>query len=311
MADPVQPVTPAPAVPAATPAPAPVVAAPTTPTPAPTPEPVALPAVQPAVAAPAASESAPPATPAEAKPAEPPGPQPAAAVPTLLEDFDKEQAAKEAAKAKPPAPAAGATAAAAPGATGAPGATAAAAPVEPAVLAAQAPVAYEYKVPETMRMDDTLKSTVHKAFDDFRADPAKGAQGLIDLHEQQMKAYAQLVADEQQRVFRETRAGWRKDILADSEMGGAGHQTAMGAVARMRDLFVPEKDRPAFEQFLRVTGAGDHPAFLRLLHRAARFYDEPAVQEHHPRPPPNNGQRPSRRLRDIYDHPRSSADGRS
>jgi hypothetical protein len=146
----------------------------------------------------------------------------------------------------------------------------------PAVLQ---PVNYEYKVPETMKMDDALKSTVHKAFDDFRADPAKGAQTLVDLHEQQMKAYAQFVSDEQQRVFRETRAGWRKDILADKDLGGAGHQTAMGAVARMRDLFVPEKDRPAFEQFLRVTGAGDHPAFLRLLHQAARFYDEPSVQD--------------------------------
>jgi hypothetical protein len=162
-----------------------------------------------------------------------------------------------------------------------------------------------------MKMDDALKGTVHKAFDDFRANPAEGAQGLVNLHEQQMRAFAQHMADEQQRAFTNTRQEWQKKTRSDQELGGSGHQTAMGAIARMRDMLVPEQHRPAFEEFLRVTGAGDHPEFLRILHQAARFYDEPAMPSLNPRPPPNNGQRPNRRLRDIYDHPRSSADGRS
>jgi hypothetical protein len=160
-------------------------------------------------------------------------------------------------------------------------------------------------------MDDGLKAGVHKAFDDFRSNPAEGAQALIDLHEKQMQAYADHLIREQHRVFNETRQGWSKAVLSDPEIGGAGHQTSMGAIARMRDLFVPEKDRAEFEQFLRVTGAGDHPSFLKMLHQAARFYDEPGMPPPNPRPPPSNGARPARRLRDVYDHPRSSSEGRS
>jgi hypothetical protein len=181
-------------------------------------------------------------------------------------------------------------------------------PAEPPPLAA---VEYKYTVPETMKMDDALKGKVHKAFDDFRANPTEGAQALVNLHEEQMKAYSQWLLDEQQRVFLETRKDWSKRIRSDAELGGSGYNTTGAAVARMRDLFVPPERRAAFDDMLRITGVGDHPEFWRMLHQAARYYDEGPPLETNPRPPPNNGQRPSRRLRDIYDHPRSSAEGRS
>lgn len=291
--------------------------------PAPGPEPVAAApaaAVQPAAALPAA-EPAPASTtpiaapaaepaPAVAKPAEPApqSDQPAAPAPTLLEKFDKEKTDAEAAKApaaaaavKPAIPAAKPTEPAKPGEVP---------PKEAAAAAAPAPVEYKYTLPETIKMDDALKSEVHAAFDNFRANPTEGAQTLIDLHEKQMRDFAQFMDTEQRRVWAETRQGWAKKVLADPEIGGSGHQTAMGAIARMRDLLVAEKDRPAFEEMLRTTGVGDHPEFLRALHQAARYYDEPTLPPPNPRPPAGNGQKPSRRLRDIYDHPRSSADGR-
>ncbi len=299
----------------------------TTPTaPAPGPEPVAAappasaPAIEPAKAPePTVSSSPPlPSAPApEAKPSEPAPSSvaPAASVPTLLEKFDKEKAdaAKTpvAAGATGAIAATGATAAAVPGATGTQEATAAAASAAPVVPAAAPSVEYKYTLPETIKMDDAMKGEVHKAFDDFRANPSEGAQGLINLHEKTMREFAQFMADEQQRQFTNTRQTWAKQITQDQELGGSGYQTTMGAVARMRDLFVAEKDRPAFEQMLRTTGVGDHPEFIRMLHQAARFYDEPALPPPNPRPPQGNGQRPSRRLRDVYDHPRSTPEGRS
>jgi hypothetical protein len=281
-----------------------------------------VPAAAPVTASPPPSAAQPPAaepapvvatTPAPApavatdKPVEPSSPaaaEPAAAVPTLLEKFDKEKADAEAAKAaaKAPAPKPQATETAKPAEAGV---------APPPTTPAPAPVNYEYTLPETIKMDDVIRGEVHKAFDDFRADPSKGAQGLINLHEKQMRAFAEHMANEQQRIFRETRQGWAKEILSDPEIGGSGHQTAMGAIARMRDLFVPERDRPRFEEFLRITGAGDHPSFLKLLHQAARFYDEPSLPPPNPRPAPGNGRRPTNRLRDIYDHPRSTSEGRS
>src|ERR1700728_92121 len=148
------------------------------------------------------------------------------------------------------------------------------------------PVEYKYTLPETLKMDDALKGEVHKAFDDFRTNPAEGAQALIDLHAKSIQAYAEHTAKEQRRVFNETREGWRKDIMADPVIGGSGFETSKAAVARMRDLLVPKDMLTArknddgsqrlsvFDEFLETTGAGDHPALWRLLHNAARYLDE-------------------------------------
>lgn len=170
-------------------------------------------------------------------------------------------------------------------------------PVEPAK---PAPVEYKYELPATLKMDNALKSRVEGIFDEFRADPGANVQKLIDLHNEQMTSYADHLGKEQVRIFNETRANWRKEVLADPEIGGAGHETAMGAIARMRDLTVPEGDRDSFNQFLAVTGAGDHPVFLRMLHNFARYFDEPTVAPPNAKPPADIGSTPPRRMRDLY-----------
>jgi len=138
----------------------------------------------------------------------------------------------------------------------------------------------------------------------------EAAQRLVDMHTANLQAYAEGLHADQHRVFAETRADWRKQVMADEQLGGAGHQTSIAAIARMRDLLVPEQHKEAFNNFLRVTGAGDHPEFLRVLHNAARLFDEPAAPSHQPvNPPPNIGRAPGR-ARFNYDHP-SSAKARS
>jgi len=135
----------------------------------------------------------------------------------------------------------------------------------------------------------------------------EAGQALLDMHTGAMQSYAEHLIAEQHRVFGETRANWRTEVMADDQLGGAGHQTTMAAVARMRDLLVPENRKDAFNQMLRVTGVGDHPEFLRLLHNAARYFDEPTAPAHIGRPPPDNGRQPGRAgsRAMMYDHPRS------
>ena len=192
---------------------------------------------------------------------------------------------------------------------------------EPAKLE---PVAYEYKLPETLKMDDARKAEVHTAFDAFRADPIKGAQALIDLHTKSMEEYATNYAAEtlknQFKVFNDTCRNWEKKVMADEELGGAGHETAMGAVARARDMTISSAkpgtpryaaDRKEFDEFLRTTGAGSHPAFMRMLHNAARYIDEPQA-DNQPlsdlKPPKGNGKAPGSRM---YDHPSSQKAARA
>ena len=251
-----------------------------------------------APAAAAASPAAAPVTPAEpvtAPVVEPVAPAAPAAEPTLLEKFDAEQAAKKPSEEpKPevkPADPAKPVEAAKPEEKK---------PEAPEVPAAPQPVAYEYTLPDTIKMDDALKGTFHSALDAFRADPAKGVQGLIDLHNQTMQQFADQTYQNQVSTFNDTRRSWVTQTMADDDLGGAGHQTSMAAIARMRDLLVPESKREAFNQFLAVTGAGDHPEFLRLLHNAARIYDEAPMPPPGARPPPNLGKPQGRGLRGMY-----------
>lgn len=132
--------------------------------------------------------------------------------------------------------------------------------------------------------------------------PVEVGQQLLDLHAAKMQAYAEHLTREQIRVFNGTVRGWEAEAMADPQIGGAGFQTAQSAIARMRDMLVSSApygsdqraaDMAAFETFLRVTGAGSHPAFLRLLHNAARYFDEPQLNmPANPMPPKDIGRAP-------------------
>lgn len=282
----------APAPPA--PAPEPVAAAPAVPVAAP-----AAPAVEPVAAAPVEK----PAAPVEApKPADAAA-KPHTETPTLLEGVAKpeEKPAEKPAEAKPGEKPAEAKPGDKPAEAAKP--EEAAKPVE-----AAAPV-YELKLPETIKAEPVAMSELTKLFGDSKVAP-ETAQKIVDIGTAAMTRYAAHLQSEQHRVFGETRANWVKEVLADPVLGGAGHKTAMGAIARMRDQFVPADKQTAFNDFLRVTGAGDHPAFLHLLHNAARFFDEPGLPPANAKPSPANGRAPGRRgLRDIYAQGKAARSG--
>jgi hypothetical protein len=168
------------------------------------------------------------------------------------------------------------------------------------------PIAYQdFTLPEGVKVAPEALTEAKVLFAAANI-PQGQAQSLVDLHAKYASDYATHLAAEQHRIFNETRAGWRNEIMADEQIGGAGHQTAMAAIARARDMFVPAANKDKFNEFLRVTGAGDHPEFLRLLHNAARRFDEPSVPTTQAKPPPNIGKPPGRSgISSLYTHPSS------
>lgn len=253
-------------------------------------------------AAPAATVVVDPAAAAEpAKPADAVAAKPDAhAIETLLEGAGKPEDAKPGDAAKP-ADKAGEDAAKAVA-----DAAKAAEPAKPAegepVLPVLVTSEHEFKLPDGIKGDapELKEFTALLAKDGVKAETA---QTLLDRHAAAMTQFAEHMASEQHRIFSETRAGWKNEVLADPQIGGSGHQTAMMAIARMRDLLVPETDRSSFNEFLRVTGAGDHPQFLKLLHTAARYFDEPGAPTVIGSPPAKNGEKPGRKgrgLQSIY-----------
>jgi len=171
------------------------------------------------------------------------------------------------------------------------------------------------KLPETITMDDALKGEFTTALDLLRTDPLKGAQALVDLHNAQMVAYDEFKTQEQWRAFRETKAEWVKQVMADPILGGAGHDTAMAQVATARDMLA-SRAKPGSEQYarelaelntaLKVTGAGDNPAILRFMHNAARYVREASLPPPNPKPPADIGKNPNTRGKALmYDNPTS------
>lgn len=241
-----------------TPAPAPAVAEPVSASPVDPVAPASTPAIE--SAAPGASSDPAPVETAPAEPAAPAEAEPTAAepevkahtdTPTLLETIGDE--------AKPE------TTDAAPDA-GAP--------------------SYDFKLPENFEAVPEQIQAYTGILQESGIPPEIG-QKLLDLHAAQIERYAADTLTRQHQVFADTRKGWQEQIKGDPELGGAGFETVAKAVARARDALVPADHQAEFNDMLRVTGVGDHPAFWRMLRQASRFLDEP------PPPPPNARPSPS------------------
>lgn len=182
------------------------------------------------------------------------------------------------------------------------------APVEEAKKPEEAAEAVKYEpftLPEGVKVDEDRIAKFTDLVGPHKLDQ-ETAQKLVNLHTETLDAFREHMQAEQLRVFEETKAGWLQKTMSDPELGGAGHQTALQAAARMRDLLVPEEDRADFVEMLRASGVGDHPALFRMLYRAARLFDEPAAPPIPARPVPDRGgSAPATRQALIYDHPTS------
>lgn len=189
------------------------------------------------------------------------------------------------------------------------------APAEPQVPAID-PINYaeHYTLPERIQMDDAVRGEFHGVLDDFRRDPKASTQKLLDLHATQMERYAEALGQEQHRMFLDTRAQWRDLIQKDEQLGGTNWDGVRQNVAQARNQFVsdaePGSDRYVrewreFDEFTRITGAGDHPVLFRLLNNVAKMMGEPlapSVSEIKPAP---NGRQPGSKRALMYDHPSS------
>ena len=173
----------------------------------------------------------------------------------------------------------------------------------PAVESEPAVTFEKFAVPEDFSVDDARMAEFTELLGKPRTQET--AQAIVDFGLDQMRMYAEVLNKAQHDTWTSTRKGWRDAVMADPEFGGAGFETSMARIGRMRDLFVTEGDRQAFTDFLRVTGAGDHPAFLRLMYRVGQKFDEGQQAPAPANPAPDRGRGGRGRLAAMYDNPRS------
>ncbi len=181
-------------------------------------------------------------------------------------------------------------------------------PVEPT------PIKFEYVLPENVTLPGEQAEKVHSALSAFAANPGdKGAQqALIDLHYQTLvdgiTEYNKLA----HKTFADTRQKWQRQVMDHPELGGGNHDAAMQAIAYVRDNFLSthprgskqyEAAKKGLDEWMHLTGAGDNPHFLELMHNVSVRLNEPQMQgtqEIKPIVQEDNGGRPS-----IYKHPTS------
>lgn len=184
-------------------------------------------------------------------------------------------------------------------------------------------VEWKFEVPPEIKVSDEQLGGLRSLLDGLVAPSEtltreQAANGLLSMHRDAMAAYAERALVEQHRQFNQTRESWRTAVMADPEIGGAGYETSARAIARMRDKFVSSA-RPGtdayndhvreFNDMLRITGAGDHPAMLRFIHNVAGAFDEPSIPAVEAKPPKTNGL-PNGGKSVLYDNPRSSTGAR-
>ena len=172
-----------------------------------------------------------------------------------------------------------------------------------------------YELPEAIVMDDTLKGRFHETLDAFRVDPTKGVQPLIDLHHEAMQNFSQKVFQEQQDTFLKTRETWRKQLATDEQFGGDKWEVRRPAIVITRNEVVSSaepgseryvKEWREFNEFCRITGAGDHPVMMRIIDNVAQKLQEPGIPGHlgDMKPAPN-GKAPGSKRGIMYNHPTS------
>lgn len=163
------------------------------------------------------------------------------------------------------------------------------------------------KIPETLTLDDAQRTELVGALDAFRADPAKGAQALVDLHVKGMTAYAEEYNRQQWESFETMKSDWEKATLADPVIGGSGHQAAMADAAYVRDTILARAkiDAKEWDRMCDITGLGNHPVFLKFVHAVRPFIGEPELPTMNGNPTHDNGRAPKQGKRIQYSHPTS------
>ena len=101
--------------------------------------------------------------------------------------------------------------------------------------------------------------------------PQEAAQAMVDLYIAEQKR----AAEQQIAVWTQTRKGWQDQFRNDPQLGKNRADTTLARAAEVRDRFGGTPEQVAeLKDALTATGAGDHPAIIRLLANVAAAFGE-------------------------------------
>jgi hypothetical protein len=134
---------------------------------------------------------------------------------------------------------------------------------------AGAPERYEaFKVPDGFTLDEKVSGEVSELFKKQNLTQEQG-QSLVDFYVKQ----TQDAANAPYQKYDEMRKGWREEIRRDPDIGSRLDQVKV-TVSRALDSLGDANLSRQFREAMDLTGAGDHPAFIRAFYRLAQRVTE-------------------------------------
>ena len=130
-----------------------------------------------------------------------------------------------------------------------------------------APISLEdLALPEGYALPEELGNSFLELMNNPPESRAEFANSVLELHTQIL----QQTADEYAQQWEATQEEWRTEVQKLPEIGGRNLESSLGEIAKVIDRYGDAEAREA----LAVTGAGNHPALVRLFYRMAKDLNE-------------------------------------
>lgn len=133
---------------------------------------------------------------------------------------------------------------------------------------APAEVKYEFKAPEGVTLDEKQIADFTALAQESKLDPAV-AQKLADFHFKLLQDQAQAFVTQNGEAWKKTTDGWKAEVASDPILGG-NKVEVQSTIARALDEYGSKEAREAFD----LTGAGEHPAVIRMIYKMAQALSE-------------------------------------
>ena len=149
-------------------------------------------------------------------------------------------------------------------------APAASAPSTEGQPAAEVPAldAASLTLPEGFDFPDELRGEFATVLGDEKLGPQERAQAILDLYAKQAGTFTEALtakmADEAATAYAAMQESWRTELRALPQFAGAKLEPELGAI---KQALVAQGADEKFFEALNVTGAGNHPAIVSMLHK--------------------------------------------
>ncbi len=129
------------------------------------------------------------------------------------------------------------------------------------------PIEYtDFKLPDGMNVD-AAKLTEFKTLAAELGLPQEGAQKMLDIYTNQIKA----VADGPMNAWRDLQTTWRNEVINDPVIGGQNLDRNLAATKSGLNALLGDQAGKFFDA-LNVTGAGNNPDIVRALFTVAKAH---------------------------------------